>query len=366
MRTFLPSLCFVLGICLSFSTVRAQSGPDYRQLDTLVDQILADSLTPGISLVVFDDQQVLHQVHQGVRHLKTQKPVGPKTIFEAASLSKTVFAYLYLLEKDRAELGLNDKVDPLPDMPVLAADERFARVTPAMLLSHQSGLPNWRGRFDRTGETYSTQFKATDTLRLKQDPGTGFSYSGEGYLYLQRVLEGRTSENLEDLARRRLFSPLNMTRSSYIPEPRLESLLAQGYYRDGDSRPAAAARVPVSAASLITTSRDYAAFLQELLRQEDLLEEMANPLVPVDTLDGTLISWGLGLGVIDYEGDRYAFHWGDNPAFKAYYIISLSEKKGVVWLANSEEGLSFRNSLIRAVFVKDIPMWPTYYTQRLE
>ena len=356
----------IWSLFLSYQTVTAQSGPDYRRLDTLVGQILDDSLTPGISLVVFDDQQILHQVHQGVRNLKTQNPVGPKTVFEAASLSKTVFAYLYLLEKERAGLALDDQVDQLPDLPALAADQRFAEVTPALLLSHQSGLPNWRGRFDRTGDTYPTQFKATDTLQLKQAPGSGFSYSGEGYLYLQRVLEGRTKEDLEELARRRLFSPLNMTRSSYIPQTRLESLIAEGYYRDGNSRPALAAKLPVSAASLLTTSRDYAAFLQELLRREDMLREMGTPLVPVDTLDGTLISWGLGLGITEYQGNRYVFHWGDNGPFKAYFMLSLSEKKGVVWMANSQDGLSFRDGLIRAVFRQDIPMWPTDYTQRLE
>ena len=73
----------IWSLFLSYQTVTAQSGPDYRRLDTLVGQILDDSLTPGISLVVFDDQQILHQVHQGVRNLKTQNPVGPKTVFEA-------------------------------------------------------------------------------------------------------------------------------------------------------------------------------------------------------------------------------------------------------------------------------------------
>lgn len=366
MRTFLQHAVFGIILLFGHSAGHTQTESDYSQLDTLVDQVLADSLTPGISIVVFDDEKILHQVHQGVRHLATQQPVSPKTVFEAASLSKTVFAYLYLLEKEQAKLGLNDQVDPLPGLSILTADERFSDITPAILLSHQSGLPNWRGRFDRTGDTYATQFKATDTLRLKQDPGTGFSYSGEGYLYLQRVLEGRTNEDLENLARRRLFTPLDMTRSSYIPRSNLESLIAEGYYREGNSRPAAAAKLPVSAASLLTTSRDYAAFLQELLRQDEVLQHMATPLVAVDTLGETLISWGLGLGITDYQGDRYVFHWGDNGAFKAYYLLSLSEKKGVVWMANSEDGLSFRNGLIRAVFGKDIPMWPTDYTQRLE
>jgi len=360
--------CFYMAFVLtfSFSIACAQEEPDYRRLDTLIDQILADSLTPGISLVVFDEHQILHQVHQGLRNLETRQTVGPQTVFEAASLSKTVFAYLYMLEKERANLNLNDEVDPLPDLSVLAADKRFSALTPALFLSHQSGLPNWRGRFDRTGATYPSQFREADTLQFRQAPGSGFSYSGEGYLYLQRVLEGRTGENLEDLAQRRLFAPLNMTRSSYIPKSYLESLIAEGYYRDGRSRPAAAAKLPVSAASLLTTSRDYATFLQELLKQEDILTEMATPLVPVDTLQTTRISWGLGLGITDYENDRYVFHWGDNGAFKAYFLVSLSKKKGVVWMANSQDGLSFRDTLIRVVFNEDIPMWPSDYTQRLE
>ena len=121
----------------------------------------------------------------------------PATIFEAASLSKPVFAYMVLRLADRGEFDLDRPLYEMLEYPRIAHDERYKRITARIVLSHGTGLPNWGG----------------EKLTLRFDPGTQYGYSGEGFVFLQKTVERVTGRSLDELARREVFEPLGMTRS---------------------------------------------------------------------------------------------------------------------------------------------------------
>ena len=133
-----------------------------------------------------------------------QTPLDTATIFEAASLSKPVFAYLVLRLADRGEFDLDRPLLEMLEYPRVAHDERSKRITARMVLSHGTGLPNWGG----------------ERLTLQFDPGTAYGYSGEGFVFLQKAIERVTGRSLEALARREVFQPLGMTRSSFVWQER--------------------------------------------------------------------------------------------------------------------------------------------------
>ena len=133
-----------------------------------------------------------------------QTPLDAGTIFEAASLSKPVFAYLVLRLADRGEFDLDRPLSEMLEYPRLAHDERYKRITGRIVLSHGTGLPNWGG----------------EKLTLQFDPGTAYGYSGEGFVFLQKAIERVTGRSLEELARREVFQPLGMTRSSFVWQER--------------------------------------------------------------------------------------------------------------------------------------------------
>lgn len=108
---------------------------------------------------------------------------------------------------DQGHLSLDAPLgDYLPHH--VRADDRAASITPRHILSHSCGLPNWR--------------TADVPLKTYFEPGARFSYSGEGFLYLQRAIEAITGERLHTVVERLVMQPLEMHRSSFIWDQRFE------------------------------------------------------------------------------------------------------------------------------------------------
>ncbi len=103
--------------------------------------------------------------------------------------------------------------------PFIVGDERLVKITARIVLSHRTGFPNWRGD-DGSLPIYFTS-------------GERFSYSGEGYIYPQRVIEQITGRPLNEYMTEAVFTALGMTRSSYIWRPDFDALKATGHDSDG-------------------------------------------------------------------------------------------------------------------------------------
>jgi len=140
----------------------------------------------------------------------TKKPVTNETVFEAASLSKPVFAYGVLKLVDQGKLDLDTPLNKyLGNNYDVVDDPRINLITARHVLSHTSGFPNWRDN-DRT-----------KNLLIHFTPGDKWSYSGEGMVYLSKVIEKITGLSLEDFMQQTVLQPLGMTSSSYIWHPNM-------------------------------------------------------------------------------------------------------------------------------------------------
>jgi len=295
----------------------------------------------GLSLAVVRDGRVLYVRSFGVKDASTGAAVDDDTVFEAASLSKPVFAYAVLKLVDAGVIDLDAPMTKYLPGDYVEDSTLLRQVTPRKVLSHTGGFPNWRPQ--------------GQPLKIHFTPGERFSYSGEGFVYLQKAVEQATGQTLVAVMKRLVFSPLAMTSSDYTWEDRYEGRKARGHDAVGSPRPIGRPALAVSAASLHTTALDYARFLIAALDcvglQKKTWAEMLRPQIHVDEgcqncISGkptgrisTQIGWGLGWGIEETEDGTAIWHWGDNGSgFHCYVVGYPRQRLGVVVFTNSLGG----------------------------
>jgi CubicO group peptidase (beta-lactamase class C family) len=324
-------------------------------LEKRIPELMEDAAVPGLSIALVKDGRLLWRRAFGYCSLESKQPVTTDTVFEAASLSKPVFAYLTLC---LCEQGVLDLDTPLMEyLPHARRTEtrlfghiinepRLHRVTVRHVLSHTPGFPNWAPK----GEG----------LKIHFTPGERFSYSGEGYVYLQRVIAHVTGQAPQDYIQAQLLEPLGMQSSSYLWTAVESERVARGHDEHGAAQKKRAWPEMNSAASLHCTPTDFARLMLAVMRpslanplhlSSACIDEMLRPQVQVNDdppwhkgwprkalqLNQSL-SWGLGWGLQHHASGDSFWHWGDNGSFRAFAVGFRAEGFGAVVMANSANG----------------------------
>jgi CubicO group peptidase (beta-lactamase class C family) len=336
---------------------------------------------PGLQIAIVENEKLIWKREFGIKNAETKEPVTADTVFQAASLSKPLFGYAVLKLSEEGKIDLNKRLVNYLPVEYIPDDSRAGQVTARHVLSHSSGLQNWR-------------FRATDKLQLAFNPGEKYSYSGEGFYYLQRVVEKITGQGLDQLMRERVFEPFGMKRSSYFWLPEFEKSLAAGHTNRGQVRPTFGAenipklvelavqwnkplgawkiedlekaypiidpKLPVlpnfmtlnAAATLQTTVTDYAQFLIKMLNpnkgdkfslKPETLKEMLKPQIKINDV----LSWGIGIPLETQDNNFYFWHWGDNGNFKAFMLGNPAKKWGMVIFTNGSNGQKIWERVVR-------------------
>ncbi len=359
-------LLLVVGICLVHmaavgntkdSEEQRQASPGIQKQDQIakiakiketVTGLLKKEEIPGLAMTLIKDGEPWWSEAFGVKSTGSGNPVTADTVFEAASLSKPVFAYAVLKLVDERKLDLDTPlVKYVPETSYLEKefyngkieDQRINKITTRHVLTHTCGFPNWRSQ---------------DTINILFEPGEKFSYSGEGFIYLQKVVEKITGKPLNDLMVEYVFRPLGMTHSSYVWQEEYEILAASPHFGYGFANPLRKRTQAGSAFSLYTTAPDFARFVCALLTGKGLREEthrlMLRPHVTTSYDTEGRISWGLGVGLQrltkEDEQPLSIFHWGDNGEFKCFFVALPEEKTGLVYFTNSFFGLNIVKEIV--------------------
>jgi CubicO group peptidase (beta-lactamase class C family) len=368
-RRFIRDTCWTAGaLALLPSASRARqsaSRPDVRPtiieyLDRRIPELLAETKVPGFSIAVVRDSALALRRSYGVADIETKAPISDDTIFEVGSVSKTVFAYAVL---KLCEKGLLELDAPLTrywgERPL--TDSRVDLITARRVLSHTTGLPNWRS--------------SDMPLGLAFTPGERWLYSGEGYWYLQSIvtrLLGRVdprqcstfedglrvcATDIGDWLKANVLSPFGMSSSGYIWNAEYDLRAAQGHDSEGRMRrprrrtSAVEAARYAAAGGLHTTAAEYARFMIEVLEPRpsddyrlgrEMRDEMIRPHVKVDATS----SWALGWTVFHGPSGDMIAHGGDNPGFKAFVVASVAHKAGWVILMNGDNAAPIIQALV--------------------
>jgi len=360
----------------------AISSPDAEFLARL-PELMEIAGVPGVAMGLVRDGAMRWSHYVGVADANTKQPVGADTLWPAASLSKPAFTFAVMRLVDEGKLDLDRPLrsyvpDHAPD------DPRGNTITARHVLSHSSGLRNWRNRADQP-------------LVPDFEPGARFQYSGEGFYYLQRAVEHITGMGFEQFMEVRLFNPLGMKASTYSWRRDVAARIVSGHDQgqarqnplkelalrlldlaDEQQKPlatfthedivAAMQRmspapptlpnfvIPNAAGSLITTPTDYCTFLIELLdehnAQVDLRPETRRLMTTPKTRINRALSWGLGIGLEQQSSGSadpdYLWHWGDNGAWKNFVLAHPATKSALVVFTNGARGLNIANRIMTA------------------
>lgn len=330
-------------------------GPTPETLNQLVPKLMAKYHVPGVAIARIEDHRVAWEAYFGVRKADAPGRVDARTVFEAASMSKPPTAYAALKLVEQGKLALDRPLDEYLGKPYLPDDPRGGRITARMVLSHCSGLPNWRPGGWEKGRPPSLSF----------DPGARYQYSGEGFLYLQRALEQITHTPLDAYLKRTLLDPLRMTNSSYVWLDAYAAQAATGHDSKGDVRPRSPYRRPNAAYSLYCTAADYAKFLLEMMAADRSAahslstQSLAAMLTPATKAEGRevvarrgaaggeAVYFGLGWAMHKTaSGDRIHHSGANGVSFRSHCEFDRRTGKGIVIMTNSGGGQKLWQEII--------------------
>jgi CubicO group peptidase (beta-lactamase class C family) len=329
-----------------------------------LDQFILDRVRtlglPGLSVAVIDDGRIVYDKTFEAAATSAGAPLDEGSMFEAASLSKTAFAYLVLKMVDKGLLRLDEPLYRYMPYPDIASDDRYKLITARMVLSHQTGFPNWRYN-EKPDPGLHIVFPS---LWLKFTPGTQFSYSGEGYDYLARVVASvnhKDLHTLDSVYQQEVSRPLRLahfyfTSNTYVLEHKAvghvdgrvdNSGWPSGFPEHDPTRFGAAE-------GLHTEATDYARFLIALMEHKGIrkstLSEMLKPEVNFPPNDPIRVkagysAWGLGIAIKPTAYGTVYAHPGNNGNFTSGFEYLKDRKRGFVFFTNCDKGDLFNKSL---------------------
>ena len=327
--------------------------PTAKQLDAEVARAMAGTGAKGLAVAVIDHGRVAYVRSYGVRNAAGD-PLRTDTIMYGASLTKAVFAYTVMQLVEDGQVDLDRPVaaafaKPLPDYPAddrygpwpdLAGDPRWRQITPRMLLTHSAGFANF------------AFLEPDGKLRIHFRPGSRFSYSGEGFILLQYMLEQGMGMDVGAIMQHRVFDRFDMRHTSMMWRADFAGHLADGWDIDGKVHPHDERSKVRAAGSMDTTIADMARFAAGYVRGDGVgsrgLDELLRPQLHITSavqfppLQPDLpparqrpdLAAGLGVVVFDGPQGKAFFKGGHNDITGNMMVCLVRQQRCVVMLAN--------------------------------
>lgn len=309
------------------------------EIDDFMNSRMAAMNIPGLSFAIINDGEVAYHRAMGTADVNTGELVTGCSIFQGASITKPLFAYLVMTFVEEGALNLDRPLYEYLAYPDIEHDERYKKITARMVLTHQSGFPNWRTDYP------------DKKLFIQFEPGTEYAYSGEGYQYLSLVLQkvaGVDDAGLEAIFQKRVARPFGLTNTQVIPDKNMLGRTT-GPHVDGKL---VSVESPNSysnfgaAYGVHSEALDFSKWLIALMNRQGLSEAMYNQFfqaqqvpIPVEVGNPFIVSQDYALGFVIYEtplGPIYV-HGGNNPGYTSLIGFEKDQKWGVVLFTNANQ-----------------------------
>ncbi|MFN2512617.1 MAG: serine hydrolase domain-containing protein [Pyrinomonadaceae bacterium] len=303
----------------------------FKRLDAFIAQHMQDTGAPGMTLALADRSGLLRTSQYGFADLKAGVKVGPQTLFEIGSISKSFVALAILSLADEGKIDLHKPV--IEYLPWLKIESKYTPFTTHHLLTHTAGL----------SAVPLLMRVAPTALITGSEPGSRFLYSNIGYVLLGFLLEAIDKRPFPEVLSKRVLEPLGMTASAPVITNAIKERLAIGYRPLHEDRPfprrgtlaeAPWLEVPEAAGSVAATAGDMVAYLQMLLNRgvgprgrvisEKSFQLLVKPIISAP-FRGEAASYGYGLWTSDGNNRTLVRHTGGMVAFSSAMYADLTD-----------------------------------------
>lgn len=343
LKNLLPTLVCTIFFCLTQIERASGQSLSNEKVNVLSDErinaLIAKYKVPAVGIGIIENGKI-KQVKVYGEHQKNG-PAPKNTIFNVASITKPVTAMLALKLVEMGQLDLDTPLDKHYIDPEIKDNPWYKKITPRIILSHQTGFGNWRVNHP------------SKKLVFEFEPGTRFGYSGEGYEYLRLAIERKTNKYYFHLLDSILYAPLGMKDTQFWNDRTDSTRFAHWYDSRGREYNTSYKTGVSSADDLLTTVEDLcklgvAVMNKKLIGNKQLYNDMITPHAKL----GEGLGWGLGWQVISgLPSGEYALeHGGSDMGAKASVLLLPNSKRGIVILTNGDNGGSIIREVIKESF----------------
>jgi len=341
---------------------------DRERFDAVVPGLLEEHRVAGVGIGIIRGGELVWTAYYGEQ--APDVPVTDQTVFNAASVAKTVTAETMIALAAKGLIDLDEPISPYVQHPHLKKDTRYELLTPRLLLSHRAGLLNWAHEYE------------DNRLAFVHDPDTRFSYSGAGVQLAAAYAEAKLGMDFEELAFEHVLTPLGIEEISMgRRRPWMQSRLAKPMDEEGRYRrvtrlnPGLRGNAWQASDDLLLTVEAYARFLSGVIESnwlsDDWIEDRArlltsfegDPIWSCEPEMGVICpdSYGHGIGwqVYRYGAQTVVKHSGNDAGENAVVYYSPETGNGAVIAVNGANGWFVSTGIME--LIGDQPLVTAYY-----
>lgn len=328
-----------------------------------IDERMKYHNVPAVSVAVIENYEIAWAKAYGWADKEEKNPATTETLFQAASISKSINALGILNWVETESIDLNSDFSEHLNSWNLKSRKKAnnKKITLANLLSHTAGL-NGHG-FDG----YEIDDKIPTTLQIlngkrpanskriesETEPNKEFKYSGGGIMITQQIISEYSGISYDKYMYRNILTSIGMNKSTFNQQPIKENEYASAYWTSGNRLKGRYHLYPeMAAAGLWSTPIEISRFIIEIQKSylgesnKLISKKITQKMLAPHLKDGTT---GLGVFLEDVNDKKYFTHGGSNEGFKCYYYGSIEGGNGIVIMTNSES-FDIIPEIIRSIF----------------
>ncbi len=291
-------------------------------------------------------------------------PASKNTLFDVGSITKLITTQTVLRLVEAQKIDLDESMSTYWIDPDLKDDERHNELTPRMVLTHSTGLPNWRF------------FSDDNKLKFINPPGTAYGYSGEGFQYLAQFIENKLGMPFEELAKQYVFEPAGMKQVSLSVKKQLFPQIARALDEQGEfyghyCRPGGWCSKEGSvsvAGGMVIGVEDLSKFLIWSMQGSGLSTQIQKQINTIEVeqpiakgfacnkmpeaICATRQGYGLGWNVTAFETGHLIGHGGSDWSLITLVYFYPDTKDGLVILLNGPSKLAL-DAMVDAITLLD-------------